>query len=63
MGPIWGVAMNVKNQWLLWDPIWGYCNEWKTNDYYGTLYASITMNVKNQWLLRDPICEYCTECK
>jgi len=24
-----------------------FCNEWKkTNDYYGTLYASIAMNVK-----------------
>jgi hypothetical protein len=29
MGPIWGVAMNVKNQQLLWDPIYGYCNECK----------------------------------
>jgi hypothetical protein len=22
-----GIAMNVKNQPLLWDPICGYCNE------------------------------------
>jgi hypothetical protein len=55
--------MNVKNQWLLWDPICGYYNECKTNDYYGTLYVSIAMNVKNQQLLWDPICEYYNECK
>jgi len=24
-----GIAMNVKNQRLLWDPICGYCNECK----------------------------------
>jgi hypothetical protein len=29
MGPIWGIAMNLKNQPLLWDPICGYCNECK----------------------------------
>jgi hypothetical protein len=29
MGPIWGIAMNVKNQPLLWDLICGYCNECK----------------------------------
>jgi hypothetical protein len=27
MGPIWGIAMNLKNQPLLWDPICEYCNE------------------------------------
>jgi hypothetical protein len=27
MGPIWGIAMNKKNQALLWDFICGYCNE------------------------------------
>jgi len=46
MGPIWGVAMNAKNQRLLWDPICRYYNEWKTSDYYETLYAGIVMNVK-----------------
>ncbi len=29
MGPIWGIAMNVKNHPLLWDPICMYCNECK----------------------------------
>ncbi len=29
MGPVWGVAMNVKNQQLVWDPICGYCIECK----------------------------------
>jgi hypothetical protein len=29
MGPIWGVAMNVNNHRLLWNPIFGYCNECK----------------------------------
>jgi hypothetical protein len=29
MGPIWGVTMNVKNQRLLWDLIFGYYNECK----------------------------------
>ncbi len=38
--------MNVKNQSLLWDPIRGYYNGCKTNDYYGTLYAGIAMNEK-----------------
>jgi len=41
MGPIWGVTMNEKNQQLLWDPICGYCDEWKTSDYYEILYADI----------------------
>jgi hypothetical protein len=30
MGPIWGIAMNVKNQRLIWDPICKYCNQCKT---------------------------------
>ncbi len=53
MGPIWGVTMNEKDQRLLWDPICGYCNEWKTNDYYGILYEGIAMN-ENWWLLSKP---------
>jgi len=32
MGPIWGVAMNVKNQWLLWTLYAGFAmnvkNQW-----------------------------------
>jgi hypothetical protein len=44
-------------------PIWGVGMNVKTNDYYGTLYASIAMNDKNQQLLWDPICGYCHECK
>ncbi len=44
MGPIWGIAMNLKNQPLLWDLIYEYqCK--KTSHYYGILYASIAMNV------------------
>jgi len=35
----------------------------KIDDYYGTLYVSITMNVKNQQLLWDLICEYYNEYK
>jgi hypothetical protein len=29
MGPYMRVLRWIKNQWLLWVPICGYCNEWK----------------------------------
>ncbi len=61
MGPIWGVTMNEKNQQLLWDPICGYCDEWKTSDYYGILYVGITMNETNDYYI-NLICGYCNEC-
>jgi hypothetical protein len=60
MWPICGIAMNIKNQPLLWDPICGYYNECKkTSRYYGILYVGIAMDVKNQRLLWDLTCEYC----
>jgi hypothetical protein len=46
MGPYMQILQWMKNQWLLWEPICGYYNEWKINDYYGTLYVGIAMNVK-----------------
>jgi len=53
--------MNEKNQRLLWDPIFGHCNECKKpTSILGPIWG-VAMNAKNQRLLWDLICEYCNE--
>ncbi len=62
MGPIWGIAMNVKTN-NYYGTHMGYCNECKKpTTIMGPIWG-IAMNVKNQPLLWDPICGYRNECK
>jgi hypothetical protein len=62
MGPIWGIAMNVKTN-DYYGTHMGYYNECKKLMTIMRPIWDIAMNVKNQRLLWDPIYEYYNECK
>ncbi len=58
MGTIWGIAMNVKNQRLLWDHICGYCNECKKLTSIIRSYMWYCNECIKSVAIKGPICDY-----
>jgi len=63
MAPIWGIAMNLKDQPLLWGPICKYCNECiNPMAIKGPICGYCNECIK-PLAIKGPICGYCNECK
>jgi hypothetical protein len=62
MGPYIRELQWMKNQWVLWDPMCRYCNEWKPVTIMGP-YMWVLQRMKTSDYYLNPICGYYNECK